>query len=423
MSLPCFPPRPCPPSPALCSGGTRRQPELSLLQPLAEGHSALNALPAESAGPAPTVSGGLAAQGGSRLGRPSAAAAPPAAAAAVEQPAAAAAADQQAVAAGTAGGAVSAVGAGSGRPADGTSLARSDSGSGLPLLLLSPPISMPPCSLLPLPPLSVTSGGAPSGGVQLAAAGGAASEEEAERLLQLHFRPSSSKLSEMFKCIEEQQQGFAAAGACAGGSPPLQHPQQAAKPERSPRTAAELRAALLRLAQQSPPQQAQHAQHASAAAPLLAPHLGLPLAGLAAGGLAPPAAAAAMLQQEHPGLSLLDWEALEALARPAAAQHRWEPVTLGLGQGFSCLPPGFRLHALRAPAVAVLPIAFQKHVYLPARLPVNSRLALTPQQLACWAAWLSYRQHQNLVLAALQAGALAGSVGAACLAACGALHC
>ncbi|KAL4423083.1 hypothetical protein ABPG77_005888 [Micractinium sp. CCAP 211/92] len=300
-------------------GGTRRQPELSLLQPVAEGHSALNALPADCTGPGPTpdsqaLGGSAVAQGASRLGRPSTAAAQPGAAA-VDQPAAAAS-GQQAGAAGTAPVAIPVHSASIGGPAAGDALARADSGSGLPLLLLSPPISMPPSSLLPLPPLSVTSGGPAVVGAPLSAGRGAAADEEAERLLQLHFRPSSSKLTEMFKPIEEQQAGG------ASGSPPQQQQQQAER-ERSPRTAAELRAALLRLAQQSPPQQAQHTQHAGAPAVLLPPHLGLPLA---AGGLPPPAAATAMLQPEQFELSLLDFEALEALARPASAQHRLGPV-------------------------------------------------------------------------------------------------
>lgn len=177
---------------------------------------------------------------------------------------------------------------------------------------------MPPSSLLPLPPLSVTSGGPIAGAASLAVGQGLTAEEDAERLLQLHFRPSSSKLSEMFKMIEEQQVGTSA----GSGLPPSQRQMQAQR-ARSPRTAAELRAALLRLAQQSPPQQMQHGQHGTAAA-LLPPHLGLPLGGLPGTALALPAAAAAVLQQEQPGLSLLDFEALDAFTRPTAAQHRQE---------------------------------------------------------------------------------------------------
>lgn len=353
----------------LCSGGTRRQPELSLLQPVAEGHSALNALPADSAGPGPTpdsqaLGGSAAAQGASRLGRPSSAAAQPA-----EQPAAAAPGQQN--------------------------LARSDSGSGLPLLLLSPPISMPPSSLLPLPPLSVTSGGTAVVGAPLSAGRAAAADEEAERLLQLHFRPSSSKLTEMFKLIEEQH----AAGA--SGSPPQQ--QQQAERARSPRTAAELRAALLRLAQQSPPQLAQHTQHTGAIAGLLPPHLGLPLA---AGGLWPPAAAAAMLQHEQFGLSLLDFEVLEALARPTSAQHRWEHADQEQG----CRQPGLGcflaacMHAKRL---------LRRHAFF-----CLARRMATYQQPLSWAV-----QPQAAFLPVLQAESCAADVGSACLGSVGPFHC
>jgi hypothetical protein len=150
-------------------------------------------------------------------------------------------------------------------------LQRSDSASGLPLLLLSPPLSLPPhSSLLPLPPLSVPGGGTPAAAAaDLVTAGkvaaAAAAAAEAERLLQQHFRPSSSKLTELFRPLEDLgSPPEGGDGSQAGASSAAAH-------RRSPRTAAELRAALLHLAQQSPP-------GALAAPPgaLLPPAAGLP---------------------------------------------------------------------------------------------------------------------------------------------------
>ena len=195
----------------------------------------------------------------------------------------------------------------------------SESGSGLPLLLLSPPMTMP-TSLLPLPPLSVSSAGAASrgGAAALAASGAAAAADaEAERLLhQQQFRPTSSKLSEMFKPLEEQQQQVAR-GAGSGSATAAAVSPVAVR--RSPRTAAELRAAILRLAQMSPPQQ----QPGAAALLALPLPLGPPAPAGGTGLLQMPAAGAAVLQAEHgTGLSLLDLSVLEALSHPAAAQYR-----------------------------------------------------------------------------------------------------
>ena len=182
------------------------------------------------------------------------------------------------------------------------------------MLLLSPPLSIPPASLLPMPPLSVTSAGsagaaAAPGSAGAAGTAGAAAHDDADRLLQQQFRPSSSKLSEMFKPLEDRLS-------------PEQKAALDAVTQRSPRTAAELRAALLRLAQQSPPQ-----ADAAAAAALLPPLLGLsqpPLqaAGLPEAAMAAAAAAAVVggsLPQSGlpglPGLGLLDLDALD-VARP-----------------------------------------------------------------------------------------------------------
>lgn len=173
------------------------------------------------------------------------------------------------------------------------------------MLLLSPPMSMPPADLLPMPPLSVTSGGsvgaaaAPDSAGAAGRSAAAVADDAADRLLQQQFRPSSSKLSEMFKPLEERLSPEQRAALDAAGY-------------RSPRTAAELRAALLRLAQQSPPAQAD-------AAALLLPPLGLPLPAPGAADAAAGAIGGGLLAQ--PGLlglgqSLLDLEALDA-ARPA----------------------------------------------------------------------------------------------------------
>ena len=190
------------------------------------------------------------------------------------------------------------------------------------MLLLSPPLSLPPASLLPMPPLSVTSSGsagrAPApGSAGAAGTAGAAAHDDADRLLQQQFRPSSSKLSEMFKPLEERLS-------------PEQRAALDAVSERSPRTAAELRQALLRLAQQSPPAAA---ADAAAAAALLPPLMGLPAlpaAGLPDAAIA--AAAAAVAGGPLPqlpglpgmGLSLLDLEALDAVQPGMQYRCDWQ---------------------------------------------------------------------------------------------------
>lgn len=129
-------------------------------------------------------------------------------------------------------------------------LHRSDSGSGLPLLLLSPQFNMPPSSLLPMPPLGVTSGddAAASAAAKGNAGAAAAVHDDADwLLLQQHYRPSSSKLTELFKPLEEQQ-------AVDSDGDDQQTAAAQNVEHASPRSASELRAAILRLAQQSPQQ-------------------------------------------------------------------------------------------------------------------------------------------------------------------------
>lgn len=308
-------------APVCCSGGVRRAPENSLLQAVAPGTSVLNALPTQ-AGPAATpaapkaaacLEDAAASAGGHTAGKaaapsraaggvPGSAGAGPAAPATAGVPSSAAApaeagaAQQAEAAAGPAAAAPAAAGAAGGP-------ARNDSGAAasLPTLLLSPAISMPPSSLLPLPPLSVTSGAAGRGGAK----GGQGGSPQ-DRLLQQQFRPGSSKLTDMFKPLEDLQ---------AAGTSPTGAQMAAAATAKSPRTAAELRAAILRLAQQSPPA----ALEAAAGTGLL----GLPpLLGL----LGMPAAAdhawqptSLPLPPAPQGLTLPDLQALDA-ARPA--QHR-----------------------------------------------------------------------------------------------------
>eukprot|EP00887_Chlorella_sp_A99_P004316 scaffold15.g4316.t1 len=219
------------------SGG-RRQPELSILQPVNPGSTVLNAIPQGPAlmgPPPPSTTRRRACTLLSRATTRGAAAASEAAAAA----AAPGSAGPQHAAAHAAGGAGEASTVNKGGAAAPAAPRPGSPGSGgradpapLPLLLLSP---TPPAIELPM----AAGATAPAPRASPGAAGaGAALEDDADRMLQeASFKPSSARLTDLFKTVAPRR---------GGGAP--------AEP-RSPRTAAELRAAIHRLAAQSPDRQ------------------------------------------------------------------------------------------------------------------------------------------------------------------------
>lgn len=245
------------------AGGSRRQPELSILQPVHPGSSVLHAIPQGPflMGPPPMqsitrrpaatlLSQGTASSATAATAQPT----PGLIAVALGEVAAAG----QAVA-----GTVqkSSLQAGVAGCTPGTS-GRSNEPSALPLLLLSPPMSAPAASLLPLQPLG---GGQAS--VERSSPGSvsvvASLEDDADRILQQQsFKPSTqARLTDLFKAAQQAQdkdRDPPEPSPAAKGSTPAGDGAAAAQPpqqqQRSPRTAVELRALLMQLAMRSPEQ-------------------------------------------------------------------------------------------------------------------------------------------------------------------------
>lgn len=297
------------------AGSARRAPELSILAPVGPGSTLLNAIPdgPPLLGPLPPSTARrpastLLSQAGETAPGSVAPSAPDSAA-----PGSAAGAAAGASAMAMRG--CSHAGGGAGAPGSVSRTLLGAAGRGptaLPLLLLSPPINMPPSSLLPLapPPMSGRREGASPG----SAATAVAALDDADRVLSQPFKPSSARLTDLFKASLPDCSGDGDAGTDRGVTG-----TNALGPKRSPRTATELREALRELAAASPEQK-----------DLLPPMLGLPMAPPPLGAATVGAAAMAGAHggmcggAAGAGLSLLEVEAVEAAlsSGPPAGKHR-----------------------------------------------------------------------------------------------------